>query len=419
MQVSISFSEPIVLFPFSALYWIGSNSAWQTASLVTRNVVDVTTPPIAIAMPTQTLFKAVIITYKDTRTAPTFPTNLSPQDVSFAPSYNIRWLTGDDLLATTASTTVSLAEYMFDVAPYVKPGVSYQALQIALTIFPIREQMIVPQASSVLSGICFDGTYIWVSDSANAMLVRVESSTGTIVNTLATNTTSPGPICFDGASVWAAGANAVCVQPSATSKPSFTVVTPMTNGVCFDGAKYVWATQTTSNQVVPFSIALSVALPAIAVGSGPTCMCSDGVSVYVVNTSDASVSMVDIASLAVTKTSAIVDLLNVSAVKPVVAATNGASVWVLDVTSLMIFQLGAADLVCTNTVAIPVGSVDMIFDGTTIWVLAPGEIVAINPMTLASTPFSIPALTNPGLFSTDGTNIWITNGNTLVRYILP
>ena len=100
-------------------------------------------------------------------------------------------------------------------------------------------------------GICFDGTSLWVCSSTSNSVVQMNPSDGTVIGTFAVGE-QPEAVCFDGTYIWVAneGANNVTkLNLSGTVIGTYPVQTAPA-GIVFDG-RYIWVTNSGSNTISP------------------------------------------------------------------------------------------------------------------------------------------------------------------------
>ena len=57
-------------------------------------------------------------------------------------------------------------------------------------------------AAGVFAGIAFDGKYLYIANDATNVLHRISPITGTIIDTVASPSTSPRGLCWDGRALW-------------------------------------------------------------------------------------------------------------------------------------------------------------------------------------------------------------------------
>ena len=57
-------------------------------------------------------------------------------------------------------------------------------------------------AAGAFAGIAFDGTHLYLANDATNVLHRISPVTGTIIDTVASPSTSPRGLCWDGRTLW-------------------------------------------------------------------------------------------------------------------------------------------------------------------------------------------------------------------------
>lgn len=92
--------------------------------------------------------------------------------------------------------------------------------------------------------ICFDGTYIWVTNAGDHTVSKVNAATGTVAPPIAVGD-GPKGTCFDGTYIWVAntGDDTVSKIDAATGTvvPPPIAVKDGPQGICFDGT-HIWVT---------------------------------------------------------------------------------------------------------------------------------------------------------------------------------
>jgi hypothetical protein len=144
-------------------------------------------------------------------------------------------------------------------------------------------------AFSQPSGIVFDGTHLWVVDTEDDALYRVDPANGAVIETLAigTNLTSPAIPVFDGANIWVPVTDGLKVV--STSSPARLLATLTGNGlgtnnrsVAFDGER-IMVTNTLGNSVSLWKASSLTPLGNLNLGNGmnPIGACSDGLHFWI------------------------------------------------------------------------------------------------------------------------------------------
>jgi YVTN family beta-propeller protein len=134
-------------------------------------------------------------------------------------------------------------------------------------------------------GVLFDGQSIWVNQTLNNSVMKVDPATNQLVATVAVGTSPARGIAFDGTSIWVAntGSNTVSKIDVATNQVTQTLsVGTYPNGVAFDGA-FIWVSNRDSNTVNRIDPNRNVIVQTYSVGTNPLGMASDGTFMWVAN----------------------------------------------------------------------------------------------------------------------------------------
>jgi len=424
----LQFTQNPTLFPYNNLYWIGSDSSWVTASLITLDATFKAT----FTIPANTNFKLIILTGINKTLPPTFPSTVpfATSTVTVWPSLSqalgsvnvffVRWMHGGNLNATSALQSLDMSQ--FDPLPLPVLGPIFKDQRIALSQYNVNTQNIVVNPNA--SGVVFAGSSVWVNtfnwQGNPNTLTQIDRDTGAILGTTTINTNT-WCVCFDGTNLWTVGDTHTMMVPIDTTvaPQQFAMHNSFAN--CFDGT-YMWYTVSTDNQVYVLRPADGTILFKIAVGTNPTGIATDSQYVYVVNTTGQSVSKVTIAGNTPTvlaeKPLLTADATPVRATNAVgVIYDGGAYLWVLDKGTLNLIQMRTSDLACVNSFALPTGAIDLCFDGQSVWVLFGTGIIQFNTQTTQNQMHRIPSLVNPLSLTYDGQDIWIVDPPLLRRYI--
>jgi len=110
------------------------------------------------------------------------------------------------------------------------------------------------------------------------------AATGAVAATMATGT-SPSYVCFDGVYVWVSNTgsnNLTKIKASDDSLQTGTYAVPGPRGICFDGTS-LWVCSSTSNSVVQMNPSDGTVIGTFAVGAQPEAVCFDGTYIWVAN----------------------------------------------------------------------------------------------------------------------------------------
>jgi hypothetical protein len=148
-------------------------------------------------------------------------------------------------------------------------------------------------------GIVFDGTHLWVVDSGDDALYRVNPANGTILETLAMGviTSTPAVPVFDGANIWVPVNNGL--QVVNTSTPARLLATLTGNGLgntnlaaAFDGERIMVTNLNGTVSLWKASSLTALGNLNLGVNMSPQGVCSDGLHFWIsVNSSGGGVLM--------------------------------------------------------------------------------------------------------------------------------
>lgn len=269
-------------------------------------------------------------------------------------------------------------------------------------------------------GIAFDGTNLWVANSASNSVTKINPVTAKVVNNIACGP-SPHSLAFDGAHMWLtnAGANTVQKIDVATDVIVANVtVGSVPTGIAFDGA-CMWVANNGSNALSKIDIATCTVLAAVAVSEEPFGVCFDGThiwnSTYNIgfNTLRTSVDKVDIA------TNTRVATITV-AKQPHSLAFDGAHIWVASLTGRSLSKIDISTNTVVASVALNGGSTGIAFDGKFIWVAEHSRGIS-KVDTAANAIVYDMTISSPNIegLAFDGTYVWFGNNrNNVVQRIL-
>jgi len=134
------------------------------------------------------------------------------------------------------------------------------------------------------TGICFDGTNIWVTNNGSGTVTKLRASDGTTLGTYEVGD-NPWAICFDGANIWVANGgsdNVTKLRASDGSTLGTYSVGSGPVGICFDGAN-IWVANQEANSVTKLRASDGSTLGTYSVGSCPEGICFDGANIWVTN----------------------------------------------------------------------------------------------------------------------------------------
>ncbi len=166
-----------------------------------------------------------------------------------------------------------------------------------------------PATTLFLSNLVFDGENIWVSlyvFQAASPLIKIQASTGTILNTFTLPNGAGQGMAFDGTYVWVSifgtgnpshGLSKVMAGTGSITTYQLTNCGPL--DVAFDGS-HIWVScqDPYPAHTVQELNSNGVLVATVNVGLGPTYMAFDGTNMWVLNSNAPSVSRVNVTTLA-------------------------------------------------------------------------------------------------------------------------
>jgi len=231
--------------------------------------------------------------------------------------------------------------------------------------------------------------------------------------------TGAAGLCFDGTNVWISGNTYATARPVDTTQPEAQYPVVDATAALFDGT-YVWFTQPTKNQIYSLNSS-GTPVFTLPVGHNPTALCTDGTYLYVLNTGDSTVSIVQVnASTGIATLVATTQPLLVFTTTPVTNATgivcDGSNLWVLDRGTLNLLQITLpslktaatfAAMTCTYNVLVPPGASQHCFDGSFVWVVHNTGLLRVSVTDKSTFPFPLLFLVKPTSVLFDGVDLWI------------
>ena len=134
-------------------------------------------------------------------------------------------------------------------------------------------------------GICFDGVDLWITNSLGNSVSRIDPATGACSGTFAVGQ-SPKGICFDGSNIWVVNKGGATITKMRTNgiKVGTYAVPAGPQEICYDGA-YIWVTSPGSNKVTKLKAEDGTLVGSFEVPN-PIGICFDGVNIWVAQGSD-------------------------------------------------------------------------------------------------------------------------------------
>jgi YVTN family beta-propeller protein len=207
---------------------------------------------------------------------------------------------------------------------------------------------------------------IWSGGFSNDV-VKVNASTGTIVNsyTVGTAGSIPYGMVFDGQYIWVANYNSPSSVSSVLATTGAVATYPLptcslAQGMAFDGS-HIWVSCFGSHSVLELSTTGNV-IATVQVGNFPAGLAFDGTNIWVANSFDNTVSQINITTRAV---------LTVTAnVTPWAVAFDTKYIWVTSAASsnCTVVKLQPSTAVLVGSYPAPCSGDGIAFDGGNIWI---------------------------------------------------
>lgn len=263
---------------------------------------------------------------------------------------------------------------------------------------------------SSLSGIAFDGTWLWVADNPSGVVVKIDLATNVVVATVAVGY-NPFALAFGGGYLWVANFSSNSV--SKINMASNTVVAEVSvgsqpRGLAAATATFLWVANSGNNTVSKVDVGANTVVATIAVTNQPSGIAVIGNFVWVGGWGQ--VQKVD------TTTNALV------ATVPGYVGTYGNGMvsvggflWVSGQVQVNKIDVTANTLAAT---VLPAETRGMAFDGLYLWVAVYGSsrIVKVDIDTLKIVQ-TVPVGTKPHSIAYNGSHIFVTNygGNSVSK----
>jgi YVTN family beta-propeller protein len=134
------------------------------------------------------------------------------------------------------------------------------------------------------NGIAFDGTYIWVTLESGNAVVKVNATTGAIVDSYPTGGANPRGVIFDGTAIWVANYGSNNIAKISQSTGFVLAVVPVGSGPYFlarnPSTSDIWVANRNSANVTVVS-QFGAIVNTVATGSEPQFVASDGFNMWV------------------------------------------------------------------------------------------------------------------------------------------
>jgi len=191
---------------------------------------------------------------------------------------------------------------------------------------------------SLPHGVAFDGAHIWVSNPGDHSVSKININTNDVVESVSVGRLPHG-VAFDGAHIWVANSGDYSVSKiNINTNDEVASVSVGTNprGVAFDGA-HVWVFNSGGNSVSKININTNDVVASVSVGTNPKGVTFDGAHIWVSNSGDNSVSKINI------NTNDVVASVSVGT-NPRGVAFDGAHIWVINYVDNSVSKILRGDL---------------------------------------------------------------------------
>jgi streptogramin lyase len=282
--------------------------------------------------------------------------------------------------------------------------------------------------------ICYDSSFVWVTNPGNNTVTQLNRENGSYVAVLSYNFDTPLGITSDGSSVWVTNSNNNSVtqinaktgefvwELTNSLNPSYNFDTPL--GITSDGSS-VWVTNSNNNSVTQINAETRAFVRNLSNPSynfnRPGAITSDGSSVWVANFYGESVTQINI------ENGDFVNTFSYNFDLPIHISSDGSSVWVANYYGAQVTQMNAktGDFVKTFSES-PYNFYYRILgvssDGSNVWVgsynyygyshINVGKVTQIDAKTgdfvenLSGSLYDFNEIN--GIIS-DGSSVWVTN----------
>ena len=146
-------------------------------------------------------------------------------------------------------------------------------------------------------GIAFDGTHIWVTNSGNNTVSKIDISDNSVDEPVRVEK-NPHGIAFDGTHIWVtnSGNNTVSkidISNNSVDEPVRVGQNP--HGIAFDGT-HIWVANSGDDYVSKIDITSNTVVARVTVGTRSSGIAFDGTHIWVANSGNDYVSKIDITS---------------------------------------------------------------------------------------------------------------------------
>jgi len=277
--------------------------------------------------------------------------------------------------------------------------------------------------------MAFDGTNIWVVDSSDATVTKVNLDTNEIFLAIQLEG-SPSNVIFDGANIWVGGSILHKINPSLNVVD---IIETEAANLVFDG-KHIWGI-TSAQELVKINPVNGSVLSTIDVGLDLHSIVTDGNNLWVSNPFNDTISRIDIANNAVADTfpikidepvkvfdavwSEVFEYPDSEIGRPWEMEFDGRYLWVTHLNDSSVSKIDITNNQVLANIAVGDQPEDILFDGSHIWVVncdciavgepTPSNILKIDPSIDRVVAMVTVGISPKGLVS-DGNHIWVSNG---------
>ena len=264
-----------------------------------------------------------------------------------------------------------------------------------------------------------EGTRLWLPRTQYDVVTVLDTATGGLVHQIPV--TGASAIEFDGTSMWVASRGVRTLTRIDAATGAVTGSWPVGSepfDVLWDGSD-LWVSDFAGNAVLRIDRQTGDVLDTVLTGSGsrPTGLATDGRDVWVALYTRPSLARID------TRTRTVALEVGMPAA-PWGITFDGTHLWTADIDagSVTVVDPRSATVVARYHVAGDRGFVNAVrFDGTSIWVALAVDyrVVRLDPANgrvLGSYPIGT---LGPRWLAYDGTGMWVDNGTSVVRFVIP
>ncbi|MGB4912728.1 MAG: hypothetical protein WBO95_11500 [Candidatus Dechloromonas phosphoritropha] len=282
-----------------------------------------------------------------------------------------------------------------------------------------------PVGFSSLSGIAFDGTWLWVADSQSGIVVKIDPATNVGVATVAVGY-SPFALVFGGGYLWVTNWSNSTV--SKIDVVTNTVVATISVGsapnVLTISGGSLWVANYYGNSVSKIDMATNSVAATVTVGVNPTGLAVVGSFLWAANTGSNSVSKINMAS------NTVVAEVSVGSQPRGLATATATFLWVANSGNNTVSKVDVGANTVAATIAVANQPVGIAVIGTFVWVGESGQVQKVDTTTNAVVA-TVPGYVGPygnGMVSVGGF-LWVSGqvqvnkidvtANTVAATVLP